>query len=338
MLFKNIITITLLAGLSLPGRSQVHEAANGNVGIGTTTPQLKLHVAGPALIETNEDEMLTFNNTDNSWHYMAFKRSGIRHVWMGLNDGVDFYLNKETAGNIVLNAPNGSVYLNPSGNVVVNQNGGYTGIGTASPVDKLHVYGRTRIEGNFDNRNIGASLILTHSGKTAPGIARDWVLYNMSGTYGNSLQFWTYDNAGCPTGLCEPKFTLLDNGNVGIGTPVPKAKLAVNGDMLAHKLKVTLTNWPDYVFQKNYRLRPLSEVERFIQLNKHLPDVPAAAEVEKDGLDVGGNQAVLLKKIEELTLYLIAQNKKLDAQQKMLLQQQKEIQLLKKRNQQGKFL
>ena len=88
--------------------------------------------------------------------------------------------------------------------------------------------------------------------------------------------------------------------------------LAVNGDALFNKVKVKLyANWPDYVFHKTYTLMPLYEVEKFIQANNHLPEVPTASEVEKEGLDIGDNQAVLLKKIEEMTLYIIEQDKRI---------------------------
>jgi hypothetical protein len=102
--------------------------------------------------------------------------------------------------------------------------------------------------------------------------------------------------------------TILGTGNVGIGTTTPQAKLAVNGEIYAKKVKVTQTGWPDYVFQASYRLRPLSEVEQYIKQYHHLPEVPSAEEIENNGLDVGENQAVLLKKVEELTLYLLQQN------------------------------
>jgi len=106
------------------------------------------------------------------------------------------------------------------------------------------------------------------------------------------------------------------NGSLGIGTIDTKGyKLAVNGDAIFTKIKVKpYGNWPDYVFHASYDLRPLSEVEQYIQQNHHLPEVPSAEEVKKDGLDVGDNQATLLKKIEELTLYVIEQNKKLEEQ------------------------
>lgn len=128
---------------------------------------------------------------------------------------------------------------------------------------------------------------------------------------------------------------LVVTGNVGIGTTDTKGyKLAVNGDAIFTKAKVKqYANWPDYVFHSTYRLRPLSELEKYVQQYKHLPDVPSAAEVEKNGLDLGDNQAVLLKKIEELTLYIIEQNKKikeLEEDNKVVKILQKEIEEIKK--------
>jgi hypothetical protein len=107
-------------------------------------------------------------------------------------------------------------------------------------------------------------------------------------------------------------------------------KLSVEGKIRARKVRVDQDTWADYVFDNNYSLRPLKEVEQYIQQEKHLPDVPTAEEVKKEGLDLGGNQAILLKKIEELTLYVIEQNKRIDEQQKLLQQQQQEIKELKK--------
>lgn len=103
------------------------------------------------------------------------------------------------------------------------------------------------------------------------------------------------------------------NGNIGIGTTDTKNyKFAVNGSAIFTKVVVKpYSNWPDYVFNSSYRLRPLSEVEQYIKQYGHLPEVPTADEVEKNGLDVGDNQATLLKKIEELTMYVIEQNKKI---------------------------
>ena len=101
-------------------------------------------------------------------------------------------------------------------------------------------------------------------------------------------------------------------GNVVIGTTNSQGyKLSVNGAMRTKKVVVTQTGWPDYVFDSSYQLPSLDSVSSFIQANKHLPDMPSAATVEKDGHDVGEVQKQLLKKVEEMTLYMIKQEEKI---------------------------
>jgi len=126
------------------------------------------------------------------------------------------------------------------------------------------------------------------------------------------------------------------NGNVGIGTLDPKERLSVNGKIRAQEIKVETANWPDYVFTKDYQLPSLSETEDHIKEKGHLPGIPSAEEVKTNGVDLGEMNAKLLKKIEELTLYLIEIKKDHDLekrdnleQKKIIHQQQKDIKYLK---------
>jgi hypothetical protein len=120
-------------------------------------------------------------------------------------------------------------------------------------------------------------------------------------------------------------------GNVGIGTRTPQSLLAVAGTITAQRIKVTSTGWADYVFDSSYVLPSLSELEMLIACNKHLPDIPSEAEIINDGLDIGDMQQKQMKKIEELTLYLIDQNKKLETQKQLILDQQRLLLSLKGR-------
>jgi hypothetical protein len=152
---------------------------------------------------------------------------------------------------------------------------------------------------------------------------------NTLGLYGND----DHTSGGLKLGSAGP--TLFgSNGNLGIGTLTPQEKLHVNGKVvigenpirpadyklyveggiIAEKVKVELaSNWSDFVFEPTYHLRPLSEVEQFVKENKHLPEIPSAAQVEENGIDLGEMDAKLLQKVEELTLYIIEQQKQLDA-------------------------
>lgn len=101
----------------------------------------------------------------------------------------------------------------------------------------------------------------------------------------------------------------IGTGTIDVGTH----SLAVNGSAIFTKAHVKLSgNWPDYVFDPEYKLPSLKYIEAYINKHKHLPEVPSASEVEQNGIDLGENQAILLKKIEELTLYIIEQEKRIE--------------------------
>ena len=125
--------------------------------------------------------------------------------------------------------------------------------------------------------------------------------------------------------------TFLPNGNVGIGTINPDSwKLAVNGQIRAKEIKVE-TSWSDFVFEKDYQLPTLKEVENHIKEEGHLKGIPSAKEVAENGIFLGEMDSKLLQKIEELTLYIIDMNKQLKSQSERVEKLEKENIELKKR-------
>ncbi|MDT8413235.1 MAG: hypothetical protein RQ875_12280, partial [Vicingaceae bacterium] len=103
------------------------------------------------------------------------------------------------------------------------------------------------------------------------------------------------------------------DGNVGIGTTaVNGAKLSVEGIIRARRVLVNATLWADYVFEPTYQLMTINQLEEYITTNKHLPNMPTAENVEKEGADLGEINRVLVEKVEELTLYIIALNKRME--------------------------
>lgn len=159
------------------------------------------------------------------------------------------------------------------------------------------------------------------------------LLYN---TDSNAFQFYngsawnTVGSGVSPTSRWQfSGSTVYDSlDNIGIGTSNTQGyKLAVNGAGIFTKVRIKpQASWPDYVFKKDYHLPGLAEVEQYITDHQHLPGIISEAEQLKDGIDVGGNQAAMLQKIEELTLYVIQQNKAREEQEKRLEQQQSQLQ------------
>lgn len=128
---------------------------------------------------------------------------------------------------------------------------------------------------------------------------------------GTKIEFWTQDNT--TNGNLGTRMVIDHDGKVGIGTQTMGShQLAVEGSIGAREVKVEIGEWSDFVFENGYGLRTLEQVENFINKNKHLPEIPSAEDVAKNGVNLGEMDAKLLQKIEELTLYVIDINKRVN--------------------------
>jgi hypothetical protein len=121
--------------------------------------------------------------------------------------------------------------------------------------------------------------------------------------------------------ISEPEYQSYCTGKFGVGISEPMAELDVDGKIRAKEVQIIAPGTADFVFEEDYPLKPLSEVEQFVKENKHLPEIPSAKKMEKDGVNLAEMNKLLLQKVEELTLYLI----KLEKHQRQ--QQNKNIQL-----------
>jgi len=327
--------------LELKGSGANFYVLGGNMGIGTSYPaaSLDVHEGKPLGTQVGNFQLLSRVSGSGTNNYIMknlwlFRDANGDNWWTSrLHDAISIDVSYITPGvdtrtwwerdpmeNIQSWGHGNSTFL------TINQ--GNVGVGTVNPYGRLHVYepNNTHTYAILERSNNAYQAF--HVLRPAGAITNanpQWLV----GMKQNSTDFeiQTYDgNASIE------RFCINSNGNVGIGTTDPKEyKLAVNGPAVFTKVVVRANsgNWPDYVFAPTYQLPSLQEVEAFIKEHKHLPEVPSAKEVEEKGLDLGDNQAILLKKIEELTLYVIEQDKRLQKLETANAALQKENQQLK---------
>jgi hypothetical protein len=202
---------------------------------------------------------------------LRLARKSTTYYDMGIDNYNNFFITRGGSSERIFS-------INPTGQI---------GVGTFYPTHKLSVYGSGNNDGVISIQSGDYSRFLLQA---------DGNILHLGGT-----------------GLGSGPINIMNDGNVGIGTADPKGyKLAVNGNAIFTKIIVkNYGNWPDYVFSDAYKLPSLEETAQYIDERKHLPGIPAAKEIESaDGLDVADMNRRLLQKVEELTLYLIEEHKK----------------------------
>lgn len=226
---------------------------------------------------------------------------------------------------------------------------GHTGIGISTPEASLHIktngaaaYPSKASRGNVmqifqaDNNDMEIGVANGTNTRRAWILARHLTVPEYGEHYStlhlqpriDVMDFYRGVAIGYAANVDMPWGTgLVVEGNVGVGTLNPQDKLSVKGKIRAEEVKVTTAaaDWPDYVFSPGYLLPSLSDTEKFIQANGHLPEVPKASEVEANGVQLGEMNKILLKKVEELTLQAIADQKIRLKQQEQIEQQSKAI-------------
>ncbi|WP_299181208.1 tail fiber protein [uncultured Aquimarina sp.] len=333
--------------------------SSGNVGIGTTNPNVQLVVGnnfgatisgsggGHAVFGTNlavqngggnHNKLYTPYSHTNNYGY-----AGIHTSWGKIN----FYTQKSnTTSNQI---------VTPVSRMIINENGNI-GIGTTSPNAKLQVEGQTKVGkwgvltldwtnetnwGGSSNKWAGyVGFNSSRNDEDPKDHYRGTNKYTSKGVFeGSNYGFrWLFRNHNNYDSQAQHLLTeymrLTNNGNLGIGTTTPDAKLTVKGNIHTQEVKVDLNGAvaPDYVFLEDYDLKTINEVEAYIKDQGHLPNIPSAAEMEQNGIELKQMNLNLLEKIEELTLYTIAQEKQLKEANNKLLISDTRLQTLEDKN------
>lgn len=324
---KLILSLSLFLSISSLAHAQwalngtnIYNTNGGNVGIGTQTPSNYFHGGNNKLLE-----IFNLNTTINSQSHIILSTgatvdgsSAGTLTWVSKSStGVQgmAYIGSILQGDATTNAAGKIVFATSNGSTLSQKmlidKDGNVGIGTIAPTTKLDLTGgfTSRVSGAAgDNSNL---TIFNANAKASSNDTRGTIWLDNDG----QLKIRSVTGYGTAFRSTSNSFDILnisDNGLV-IGAPTMPSgyKLAVNGSAIATSMTVKLNSaWPDYVFKKDYQLPSLQAVKTYIDQNQHLPEIPSEQQIAKDGLNLGEMNKLLVKKVEELTLYLIEKDHK----------------------------
>ncbi|MEA4841143.1 MAG: hypothetical protein VB110_09085 [Bacteroidales bacterium] len=304
----------------------------------------------------NESFVTLITAYDNRTVSTIIPSGKARIVFSGNNEGGGGYINGFTGFSINYSADNsfsisensyvtGNSYVHGSstvdgismfnGNAFFSGRGifnGYVGIGTSTPSEKLEIRGAIRgsstggalkVRTNYGYVELGPQEATSSNFKTdLSKFLFNKPVYFQTG----ALSSYSTTDLSLQTNGTTRMTVANSSGNVGINTTNPQYQLDVKGTIRATEVLVqSVDSFPDFVFKENYLLPKLTEVNNYIQTNGHLPNIPSAAEVKGKGINLVDMQVKLLQKIEELTLYTIDQNKKIEKQNEVIQTLQEKI-------------
>ena len=270
------------------------------------------------------------------------------------DDGTDVGIGTVTPDAAFLLTVGGATRID--GKTYVN---GRLGVSNVNPAEALDVTGNALLSGNatvggstttnslsvITGATVGTNLTVTNnatagslnvgSNATVGGATSTGSLTVSTGaTVGTNLNVTGNSTTGSlnvsTSATVNGEATVMQKMSIGTATKSPTYNLSVLGGIISDEVRVQLQPWPDYVFEPNYPLQPLAEVEKYLLVNKHLPGVVSAKEVAENGLDLGQSQKAQMEKIEELFLYMLQQQKQIALQQQTIERLEKEVHNLKK--------
>ncbi|NGF74565.1 hypothetical protein G5B10_01660 [Fluviicola sp. SGL-29] len=299
--------------LYVPGStSGIGGSSNANVGIGVSSPAEKLHINGA--VRGNAGGGALRINSGNGYIDVGAQNTLWGHIY---TDRPGFVFNKPVQ---VI----GGVFAGFGSSDLSLQTGGVNRITISGSTGVITTFSDVVTEGAIKVKKGNNRWISLGDGSTVSNfrISANEDIGNVYADFRSNLYFRNWDNVSWSPLVIE------SSGNVGIGfyTGYTSGKqhtqgyrLAVNGGILCEEVKV-IVDVPnsDFVFEEDYELMSLDAVENYVKTHKHLPEVPSAQEFKENGYAIGQMDDLLLRKVEQLTLYVIEQNKKIAALEQQL--------------------